>query len=807
MTVSSSTNRASYSGNGSLATFAYGFKVFDQDDLTVILRASDGTETVQTITTDYTVTGVGDVGGGNVVFGTAPASGVTIVIIREQPLTQGLDLVPNDPFPAQSLEESLDKLTFIDQRLSESIDRALTFSVGDFVTDATLPFKEQRVGKVLAFNETTGDPEAGPTIADAQSIANVSADIALLADIEDGTLATNAITNVNGVRTDIATLGPIASNITTVSGVSSNVTTVAGISGNVTTVSGISSDVTTLAGISSDVTTAANNDANITTVSGISGNVTTVAGISGNVTSVAGISSNVTSVAAIDSDVTTVAGISGNVSTVAGISSDVATVAADGTDIGIVAGISSNITTVAGDSADIQSLGPLSSEIGLLGVASVITDMSILGTADVVNDMNVLGTSANVTAMGLLGTSAVVTDMSILGTADVVNDMNVLGTASTVTAMNLLGTSAVVTDMSILGTADVVNDMNVLGTTANVTAMNILGTSGNVTAMSTVSGNIADVTAVAADATDIGTVATDLSGSDNIGAVAGSISNVNNVGGSIASVNTVASNLASVNNFGETYRIAASDPTTSLDEGDLYFDTTNNVMKVYDGSAWVAAYASLSGALAVANNLSDLGNVGTARTNLGLVIGTDVQAFDANNTADANLNSFVAAVTLPTSDGSTGQFLKTDGAGTVSFASIPTINTLNDVGNVTITSASTGEFLKWSGSAWVNATVEAFNTQTHTTTATSQVSIAEYAHATYDGVKAVITADDGTNRSITEILITHNGTTAIATEYGQLNTSTALATFDVDISGSNIRILATPAATTSTGFTVKAITL
>ena len=71
MTVSSSTNRVSYSGNGTLTTFAYTFKVFDQGDLTVILRSSTGTETVQTITTHYTVTGVGDVGGGNVVFVTS----------------------------------------------------------------------------------------------------------------------------------------------------------------------------------------------------------------------------------------------------------------------------------------------------------------------------------------------------------------------------------------------------------------------------------------------------------------------------------------------------------------------------------------------------------------------------------------------------------------------------------------------------------------------------------------------------------------------------------------------------------------
>tara|TARA_R110000868_G_scaffold7012_1_gene38535 strand:+ start:2432 stop:2983 length:552 start_codon:yes stop_codon:yes gene_type:complete len=41
-------------------------------------------------------------------------------------------------------------------------------------------------------------------------------------------------------------------------------------------------------------------------------------------------------------------------------------------------------------------------------------------------------------------------------------------------------------------------------------------------------------------------------------------------------------------------------------------------MKVYEGSIWVAAYASLSGALIAANNLSDLASVTSARTNLGL---------------------------------------------------------------------------------------------------------------------------------------------------------------------------------------------
>ena len=48
--------------------------------------------------------------------------------------------------------------------------------------------------------------------------------------------------------------------------------------------------------------------------------------------------------------------------------------------------------------------------------------------------------------------------------------------------------------------------------------------------------------------------------------------NVNNVGGSIANVNTVASNLSGVNAFAARYRVGASNPTTDLDNGDLFYN-------------------------------------------------------------------------------------------------------------------------------------------------------------------------------------------------------------------------------------------
>jgi hypothetical protein len=117
-------------------------------------------------------------------------------------------------------------------------------------------------------------------------------------------------------------------------------------------------------------------------------------------------------------------------------------------------------------------------------------------------------------------------------------------------------------------------------------------------AISNVGNNISDVTAVATNLTGsntIGTVATDLSGSNYISAVGTDIVNVNLVGGSIGNVNTVGSNIGTVNEFGERYRVSASAPSTSLDLGDLYFDTASNTMKVYSSGGWINAGSSVNG--------------------------------------------------------------------------------------------------------------------------------------------------------------------------------------------------------------------
>ncbi len=335
ISVSNNTPRVSYavSEGATQTSFTVNFEFFADADLRVFVD-----NTLKTITTHYTVSG-GNGSTGTVTMSVTGASGgSTVIIVRAIALERTTDFPTSGAFNISSLNTELDRIIAIHADVDDTADRGLRLQESDDAVTTTLPLKDTRKGTVLAFNATTGVPEAGPTITAVQSVANVA------------------------------------------------------------------------------------------------------------------------------------------------------------------------------------------------------------------------------TSINLLGTSAVVEDMGLLATTAVIEDMGLLGTSSNISAMALLGTSTVIADMALLGTSAIVEDMGFLGTSANVTAMANLGTS-------TVVGHMAALNA------------------------SGVISNISSVATDITNVNTVATNLSSVNDFAARYRVASSEPSSSLDVGDLVFDTTANQLKVYKSGGWEAASA------------------------------------------------------------------------------------------------------------------------------------------------------------------------------------------------------------------------
>jgi hypothetical protein len=151
MTVSSDLNRISYTGNGTTTVFPVNYYFLEDSHLQVVLITAAGVETIQTLTTNYTVTGAGNEAGGSVTMLVAPPVGTTLVIQREVPATQETDYLANDPFPAESHERALDKLTMLVQQNERELDRALKIPLASVPTTSTeLPLP---VGnKLLAWN-------------------------------------------------------------------------------------------------------------------------------------------------------------------------------------------------------------------------------------------------------------------------------------------------------------------------------------------------------------------------------------------------------------------------------------------------------------------------------------------------------------------------------------------------------------------------------------------------------------------------------------------------------------------------------
>ena len=585
MTISTTTIKNSYNGNGSTTAFNYTFKISAESEMQVIIRSSSGTETVKSLTTHYTISGVNNPGGGAVTFQSShiPVSGETVILRRVTAQTQAMDLIDNDPMSAETIETAHDKTTAIAQELQEQIDRSLklsrtnTMTSTEFTVDAT-----NRANKILAFDSAgeiavtqelgtyKGNWAASTTYAVRDLVKDTSTNnifIALTAHTSSGSqpLTTNTDSAKWSLIVDAASATTSQSAAAASATAASNSATAAASSASTATTkaSEASTSASTASTKASEASTSASNAS----------------------------TSETNAAASYDSFDDRYLGSKSSAPTTDNDSNALLTGA-------LYWNSTSNQMFVWNGSAW-SAIKPTSAEqtnIDALSASAVIADMAILGTTDVVADMAILATADIVSDMNTLATADVVSDMNTLATADIVSDMNTLANADVISDMNTLATADIVSDMNTLATADVVSDMNTLATADIVSDMNTLATSANVTAMS-------------------------------------------NCSDDIANINTAANNLVGVNSFAERYRVASSDPTSSLDEGDLAYNSTANVLKYYNGSAWVTI---------VAGSLTDIVQDGTPQLGGNLDLnGNDITG--SGGIPAANLTGSIAEARLPAS--------------------------------------------------------------------------------------------------------------------------------------------------------------
>ena len=193
MTISTTNPRVIFTGNGSTKAFATSFKFAADADLVVILRTiATEADVVKTLTTHYTVTGAGLSSGGTVTMGTAPADGTEQLIIYNDPaLTQTVDYVSGDAFPAETHEGALDKLTLQHQRTRDLTSRSITLADGDTVGDGTYVTSTNRFAFIPL--RDGGDMLTAPGVTDDQAKIYIdSADGSLKVKFDSGNVKTLA---------------------------------------------------------------------------------------------------------------------------------------------------------------------------------------------------------------------------------------------------------------------------------------------------------------------------------------------------------------------------------------------------------------------------------------------------------------------------------------------------------------------------------------------------------------------------------------------------------------------------------------
>ena len=537
ITISNTSARIQYTATSSQTQFTVPFEFFADADLLVVHTNAAGTDTTLSLAANpssvsqYSVSGAGESGGGSITLGSGATAGDKYTIQRNLALERTTDFPNSGTFPIETLNTELDKIVALLQQAEVKINLSPKAS-SSTSTAFGLTFPELVANKLLTVNSAGDGLEFSQEIGTFKGNWAASTSYAQRDIVKD--TSTNNIFLVNSAHTSTGAQ-PLTSNAN-----SAKYDLLVDASSATTSATNAASSATAAASSASSALSHKNDAETAKTASETAQTASETAKTAAETAQTAAETAKTAAETALDTFDDRFLGAK---------SSDPST---DNDGNSLITGAqyfntSNNVMMVYNGSA-FQRTTPTSSDqtnINALSASAVITDMGLLGNADVIADM------------ALLADADVISDMNTLATADIVSDLNTLATSDIVSDLNTLATSDIISDINTLATSDIVSDLNTLATSDIVTDLNLLATSDNVTNMATLGAS-------------------------------GVVSNIGTVAGSISNVNTAAANISGINSFGERYRVGSSDPSSNNDEGDLFYNTTDNTFKFFNGSSYVA---------------------------------------------------------------------------------------------------------------------------------------------------------------------------------------------------------------------------